>query len=153
MLKYVNYFLIFFVTFLLDRITKYFVIKEFITSQIITEYFNIFVTFNRGIAWGIGGDLHDTYTMMLYAFIGCVLLYFIYYLKEVFHNKILATACMFIVSGGISNFIDRIWYGSVIDFVQLHYNDWYFPVFNVADVSITIGAIIFLLGVFVYPEK
>jgi signal peptidase II len=91
--------------------------------------------------------------MMLYAFIGCVLLYFIYYLKEVFHNKILATACMFIVSGGISNFIDRIWYGSVIDFVQLHYNDWYFPVFNVADVSITIGAIIFLLGVFVYPEK
>jgi signal peptidase II len=153
MLKYGNYFLIFLITFLLDRITKYLVISEIIQTQMITDFFNIFVTFNRGIAWGIGSDLHDTHTFMLYTFIACVLIYFIYYLKEVLHSKVLTAACMFILSGGISNFIDRIWYGSVIDFIQLHWGDWYFPVFNVADVSITIGAAIFLLGIFVFPEK
>ena len=152
MLKYVNYFLIFVMTFLLDRISKYWVITEFIENQEVNDFFNIFVTFNRGIAWGIGGDLHDTYTKILYAFIACVLIYFIFYLKEFFHNMIFAIASVFILSGGISNFIDRIWYGSVIDFIQLHWGDWYFPVFNVADVSITIGAVIFLLAVFLYQE-
>jgi signal peptidase II len=127
--------------------------SKIIETQFVTDFFNIFVTFNRGIAWGIGSDLHDMHTLMLYTFIAGVLIYFIYYLKDVLHSKMLTTACMFILSGGISNFIDRIWYGSVIDFIQLHWNDWYFPVFNVADVSITIGAIIFLLGIFVFPEK
>lgn len=153
MLKFVSYSLIFLFTFVLDRVTKYLVISQVIQDQIVNKFFNIFVTCNRGIAWGIGSELQDVYTKLLYVFIACVLVYFVYYLKNVWDNKIIATASVFILSGGISNFIDRVWYGSVIDFIQLHWCDWYFPVFNVADVSITIGAVIFIFGIFFYPEK
>jgi len=144
MLKYVNYVLIFLGSFFLDRVTKYWILTGFIKPQVICNYCNVYVTFNRGIAWGIGSNLHDWYTTILYIFIGCLLAYFIFYLKSVLHNRILVIASMFILSGGISNFIDRIWYGAVIDFIQLHYAEWYFPVFNVADISITIGALFLL---------
>lgn len=144
MLKYVNYIIVFLASFFLDRLTKYWIITGFIKPQVVCSFFNIYVTFNRGIAWGIGSDLHDWYTKILYLFIACLLLYFIYYLKNILHNKILSIACMFILSGGISNFIDRIWYGAVIDFIQLHLHEWYFPVFNVADISISFGAALLL---------
>ena len=144
MLKYANYWLIFFVSFFLDRITKYWVTIGCIKSQTISSFFNIYVTFNRGIAWGIGSDLESRQTYLLYFAIACLLIYFIYYLKNILHNKILSIACTFILAGGISNFIDRVWYGSVIDFIQLHYKDWYFPVFNIADIAITLGALFLL---------
>ncbi len=148
MLKYVNYWLIFLTSFFLDRITKYWIITGLLKPQIVCSFLNVYITFNRGIAWGIGSNLHDWYTKILYFFIACLLVYFIYYLKNILHNKILSIACMFIVSGGISNFIDRVWYGAVIDFIQLHWHDWYFPVFNIADVSITVGAVFLLYGIF-----
>lgn len=147
MLKYVNYLIIFLTSFFLDRLTKYWIITGFIKPQAVCSYFNVHVTFNRGIAWGIGSDLHDWYTTVLYIFIACLLLYFIYYLKNILHDKVLSIACMFILSGGISNFIDRVWYGAVIDFIQLHWHDWYFPVFNVADISISIGALFLLYDI------
>jgi signal peptidase II len=49
-----------------------------------------------------------------------------------------------VLAGAIGNLIDRINLGYVIDFIALHYQNWYFPVFNVADVCITIGAIILI---------
>ena len=148
MLKFVSYGLLFFITFLLDRVTKYLVVSQIMQNQIVNNFFNIYLTFNRGIAWGIGSDMQDMYTIFLYIFIGLVLAYFIYYLTQIWDNKIIGTASILILSGGISNFIDRVWYGSVIDFIQLHWVDWYFPIFNIADVSITIGAIIFIFGIF-----
>lgn len=146
MSKYVNYLIVFFTSFFLDRLTKYLIITEFIKPQEVCSYFNIYVTFNRGIAWGIGSDMADWYTTVLYIFIAVLLLYFIYYLKNILYDQILSIACMFILSGGVSNFIDRFWYGAVIDFIQLHWNDWYFPVFNVADISISVGALFLLYG-------
>ena len=50
-----------------------------------------------------------------------------------------------IIGGALGNYLDRIMNGSVFDFIILHYNDFYFPaVFNIADASITIGAVIFI---------
>lgn len=152
MLKYVNYWLIFLISFFLDRITKYWVITGFMQPQVVYDYFNIYITFNRGIAWGIGSDLHAWYTNILYAFIGCLLIYFIYYLKNILHNTVLSIACVLILAGGLSNFIDRVWYGAVIDFIQLHWNEWYFPVFNIADVSITFGALFLLYDLYKTKE-
>lgn len=123
-----------------------------IKAQIICDYCNIYVAFNRGIAWSIGSNLHGWYSTILYLFIACLLIYFIYYLKNILHNQILSIACMFILAGGLSNFIDRIWYGAVLDFIQLHWHEWYFPVFNVADISITLGAL-FLIYDMVTSEK
>jgi signal peptidase II len=45
-----------------------------------------------------------------------------------------------ILAGAVGNLIDRIWLGQVIDFIQLYYDRWYWPVFNIADIAIPIGA-------------
>ena len=53
----------------------------------------------------------------------------------------------FVLGGGVSNFIDRLDDGSVTDFIMIHYNELYFPaIFNLADVAISLGAILILLS-------
>lgn len=54
-------------------------------------------------------------------------------------------ALSLILSGAIGNLIDRAVFGFVIDFINLHYQDFYWPVFNVADTAITLGVILLLL--------
>lgn len=54
-----------------------------------------------------------------------------------------ALAC--ILGGAVGNAIDRLLYGHVVDFLLFYWQDWYFPAFNVADIAITIGAILLLL--------
>lgn len=126
----------------LDRITKYFVMFGVWQSQTITSFFNLYLTHNPGIAWGMGSDLQRVGCFSwLNLLVVCVLVYFIWYMRGIAHDRNMLNSCMLIVSGGISNLIDRVWLGSVIDFIQLHYAGWYFPVFNVADISITLGAI------------
>lgn len=110
-------------------------------TQTINDFFNLYLTHNHGIAWGIGSQWYTDTFYLLTGLIAFVLIYFIWYMKSITHHRQMFAACLLIISGGISNFFDRLWYGSVIDFIQLHIADWYFPVFNVADISITIGAI------------
>ena len=55
-------------------------------------------------------------------------------------EKWLAAALALILAGAVGNLIDRVWLGQVIDFIQVYYDRWYFPVFNLADIAINIGA-------------
>ena len=52
----------------------------------------------------------------------------------------LAAGLCLVLGGALGNVIDRVLWGHVIDFIRVHYEQWYFPAFNVADSSITIGA-------------
>ena len=128
----------------LDRFTKYLVISNLWPSKAITAFFDICLTHNQGIAWGIGNQMETEQSSWLHLLIAGVLLYFAWYMKSMIRDHKSMAACLFIISGGISNFFDRLWYGTVIDFIQLHAFGWYFPVFNVADISITIGAILLI---------
>jgi len=62
-----------------------------------------------------------------------------------FEHKSLAIGLSLVVGGAIGNVIDRISLGYVVDFVHFHYDQWYFPAFNVADSAITVGAVILLV--------
>ena len=55
-------------------------------------------------------------------------------------QKLFCLALGLILGGAIGNLIDRVLFGYVVDFVQVHYAGWYFPAFNVADSAITVGA-------------
>ena len=63
-------------------------------------------------------------------------------------RRMLAIALAMIIGGAVGNLIDRVFHGYVIDFVHAHLHGAYFPAFNVADSSITIGAILLILGEF-----
>ena len=88
--------------------------------------------------------------------IAIVLLVFnIYYYRQ--NNEALSRvyiiAFSLILGGAIGNLIDRIVYGYVIDFIQVHYHQWFYPAFNVADSAITVGAVILVLTGFLGSER
>ena len=60
-------------------------------------------------------------------------------------QHLLAAALALVLGGALGNAIDRALWGYVVDFIRVHYEEWYFPAFNVADSAITIGAALVIL--------
>ena len=65
----------------------------------------------------------------------------------------LALALSLVLGGAIGNLVDRVFYGYVIDFIDVYYASWHWPTFNIADSSITIGAALLLLDAFTGHKK
>jgi signal peptidase II len=65
----------------------------------------------------------------------------------------LAAALALLLGGALGNVIDRIRLGSVVDFIHFHWNQAYFPAFNVADSAITVGAAFLLLDAFLDARR
>ena len=53
-----------------------------------------------------------------------------------------------VLGGGLGNLIDRLTLGYVVDFISVHYRDWYWPAFNIADSAITLGAVFLVIDSF-----
>lgn len=64
------------------------------------------------------------------------------------HEKLMAVALSLVLGGAIGNLIDRVAYGYVIDFLDVYYQDWHWPAFNIADSAICVGVAIMLLDSF-----
>ena len=74
------------------------------------------------------------------------------YLTEGYLEREIALFVIF--SGVLGNSIDRVWRGSVVDFIDFHYkNVWSYPVFNIADIAICTGVGLFILSGFIRPER
>ena len=115
----------------------------------ITSFFNITLAHNPGAAFSFLSDAGGWQHWLLGGIAGVVslvLVVWIYRLRA--GSLILATGLALILSGAIGNLIDRIHLGYVVDFIQLHYQGWYWPAFNVADSAISIGAVLLLLDSF-----
>ena len=61
------------------------------------------------------------------------------------HEKLMAAALSLVLGGAIGNLIDRVAYGYVIDFLDVYYQDWHWPAFNIADSAICVGVGLMLL--------
>jgi signal peptidase II len=68
-------------------------------------------------------------------------------------QNLLALGLSLVLGGALGNVIDRVWHGYVVDFIHVHWQDWYFPAFNVADSAITIGAGCLLLDAFLEGSR
>jgi signal peptidase II len=60
------------------------------------------------------------------------------------HETLLALALSLVLGGAVGNLIDRLAYGYVIDFLDVYYNNWHWPAFNIADSAITLGVVLML---------
>lgn len=129
----------------LDQYTKHFISTNFTLLEshpFIPKVLNITYVKNTGAAWGMLSDR----TWILISITAVVMLICItLVLKYGTKNKLMFWAMIFVLSGGIGNMIDRIFKGgSVVDF--LHFEFWRdFPVFNLADCAIVLGAALFIL--------
>lgn len=127
----------------LDQLTKYIVISNmelFETVPFIKGFMDFTYIHNTGGAWGI----LNRHTEVLIAFTAVAMAICVFVLIKYAKNKILFLALCLILSGGLGNMIDRIFRGGkVIDFLHVTFID--FPVFNIADIVVCVGAGLLLL--------
>ena len=105
----------------------------------LTEYLNLYLIWNKGIAFGLlSFDENFLYTLisLIIAIVTAIIL--IIAMKE---NGIKRYSLIVVFSGSIGNLFDRVYYKAVPDFIDLHVNNFHWFIFNVADIFITIGVI------------
>ena len=127
----------FFITLLIDQILKYIVVASNCDFTIIPKYFNLIYVQNTGGVYGIFEDSNIAFCIVS----AIVLMILFMYSKNITKdNKLKKVLWQLILAGGVSNLIDRIFRGFVVDFVQMIG----FGVFNLADAFIVISAAIII---------
>ncbi len=132
----------------LDQVTKFLAETLLIFHQPVPVLpsFNLLLTYNTGAAFSFlagAGGWQRWFFLGLGLLVSIGLIVWLRRLKPT--ETRLATALALILGGAIGNLIDRAWLGQVIDFIQLYYQRWYWPAFNLADSAITVGAALLVL--------
>lgn len=134
---------------ILDRLTKNYAINNLIENPYSGTLFNFTYLENRGAAFGILQDRRIFFIILTLAIV-CALVY--YFLKNYKTNpKVLNIALAMIISGAIGNFYDRLIQGYVVDFIEFAFVN--FPVFNIADIFVTIGSILLIIYMIFFEES
>ena len=110
---------------------------------IVRGFLDFIYTENRGIAFGQlqeGGNFGRWFFVVLA--IAAAVAVFYYFLRTPRNDDRVLGACALLLAGIAGNLTDRARLGYVIDFISLHAGSWHWPTFNVADASITIGALL-----------
>jgi lipoprotein signal peptidase len=135
------------IIFFLDKYTKLLILNNFSeNTYYLNDYINLDLIWNIGIGFGfLSTDSYLAYNLIT-LLIGLVILSLFYFLvlSEII-DKLIYSA---IIGGALGNFYDRLVYNAVPDFIDLHYKNFHWFTFNVADIFITIGILIFILRSF-----
>mgnify|MGYP006099338615 FL=1 len=130
-----------FIIFFIDRVFKFYII-ELGEQQIqldiyLNEYLNIYLIWNKGIAFGLmsfnSSVIYNLITLMIVMV--CIIILIMITRFEGLKKYLVAL----ILGGALGNLFDRIYYGAVPDFIDLHFKSFHWFVFNIADIFITIG--------------
>jgi signal peptidase II len=112
--------------------------------EIVTSFFNLALTYNRGISFGLfnGGAGINALVFSLAA--TAIIAVLVYWLRRA-TSPFLAVAIGMIIGGAVGNVIDRLRLGAVVDFLDFHFDALHWPAFNLADSAICIGVVAMLL--------
>ena len=134
------------VVILLDMVSKYIVSRLLIVNEsvmIIKNFFNITYVRNTGAAFSIFSE--NTFLVMVISFM-IIMGIILYISKNKPSNKIDKISYSLILGGAIGNFIDRVIYGYVRDFIEIDIFGWDYPIFNLADVFVVVGVILLVIA-------
>ena len=131
------------IIFFLDRYTKLFILNNFTeNTYYLNNYINLDLVWNTGIGFGLfssNSDIVYNLTSLLIIMVIVCLIYFLIHSEK--YEKIIYSI---IVGGALGNFYDRMFFKAVPDFIDLHYKNFHWFTFNLADIFITLGIIAFL---------
>ena len=141
--KFIFYFLTILIVFVLDRVSKIYVINYFEntaeTELYLSNFLNIILVWNEGIGFGLlsfqDGIIYNFITLTI-IIINLIIIYLIYKYKDI--RSFLLTL---VLGGSLGNLFDRIAFSAVPDFIDFNYNNFHWFIFNIADIFITIGVI------------
>lgn len=126
-----------------DQLSKIWVIKNFSLGESVSllPVFNFTYARNYGAAFSFLGDAGGWQRWLFTAIAVVVTAILSVWLSRLKSSQWkLSLALVLIVAGAVGNLIDRSLYGYVVDFLHVFYQDWHYPIFNIADCAITIGA-------------
>jgi signal peptidase II len=133
---------------LLDQGTKYLAENQLQLYQPVPvlSFFNFTLAYNTGAAFSFLADAGGWQRWFFLGLAVAVSIGLIFWLRRLRANALWeAFAVALILGGALGNVIDRLWHGYVIDFIDLYYQSWHWPAFNIADSAITVGAALLIL--------
>ena len=139
-------FFIFFVLVVFDLFSKKIVFDLIGLHTFIplTSFLDLTHIHNFGVSFGLFSGVISPWILII---LGLLVVTFIVYLMKSASDTLEEWSLLIIISGAISNIIDRIFNGYVIDFIYFHYKDFFWPAFNFADIYITIGIIMIVINI------
>ena len=139
-------FIIFFVLVVFDLFSKKIVFDliDLHTFIPLTSFLDLTHIHNFGVSFGLFSGVISPWILVI---LGLLVVTFIFYLMKSTSDNLEEWSLLIIISGAISNIIDRIFNGYVIDFIYFHYKDFFWPAFNFADIYITIGIIMIIINI------
>ena len=139
-------FFIFFILVVFDLLSKKIVFDSIDLHTFISLTFFLDLTHihNFGISFGLFSGLISPWLLII---LGLLVVGFIFYLMKSASDMFEEWSFLIIISGALSNIIDRIFNGYVIDFIYFHYKYFFWPAFNFADIYITIGIIMIVINI------
>jgi len=132
---------------ILDQITKAMILAAFQLGDAhrVTTFFDIVRAHNRGAAFSFLNDASGWQRWFFIVLGIAAAVFIVWLLARHGGQRLFGWALALILGGAVGNVIDRMLHGYVVDFLQVHWGDAYFPSFNVADSAITVGAVLLIL--------
>ena len=134
--------------FLLDFSSKYLLINYYdlgLKGRVyITPFLDFILVLNPGISFGILSNGDDIQRWIL-SILSILVIFYLYYWSTKSSSKLMIMSLFIMIGGAIGNVFDRLVYGKVIDFISLHVFDYYWYVFNIADIAIVLGGLMVLV--------
>jgi len=134
-------FIILTILFLIDRFSKFFILKLVEQGEkldiYITSYLNLYLIWNKGIAFGLLSFNEN----MIYNIITVLILIIIFtiLIMTIKSKGFVKYSLVIVLAGALGNVFDRIYYSAVPDFIDFHINEFHWFIFNIADIFVTIG--------------
>tara|TARA_Y100001970_G_C14049974_1_gene758416 strand:- start:109 stop:597 length:489 start_codon:yes stop_codon:yes gene_type:complete len=139
--NYLYYSIIVIFVFLLDRLSKLYVLNlaesEQVVDVYITPYLNLYLIWNTGVGFGILSSNQDFFYNSITFIIILINIFILFMLLK--YNDYRKFFLLMILGGSLGNLYDRIYYKAVPDFIDFHYESFHWFVFNVADIFISLG--------------
>jgi signal peptidase II len=147
--------LILILIFFIDRLTKIYILNlaeiENSVDIYITPYLNLYLVWNKGIAFGLFSMNESIFYNLITFIIGIIILIIFYMIFK--KNNIQRYFLLLIAGGAMGNFYDRLIYTAVPDFIDLHFYGYHWFVFNIADIFISIGVFCLILDELFFYKK
>ena len=144
-----------------DQLSKLFIIKSYnidvtnLNSQFlisINEFLNFHLIWNKGFAFGMfQNDIEFVNNIYMTIIAAIIIFIFVYALS--INKKTYYLGFGMILGGALGNLLDRFQYSAVLDFIDIHYGNYHWYVFNIADISISLGCILIIILELFFGEK
>lgn len=136
-----------FIVIFIDQLSKWWILVKVMNPPKIiqiTNYFNLVLTWNRGVSFGLFND-EGNWGAWIFSILALIIVTILFFWLRKAETKLISIALGFIIGGALGNVIDRINHTAVLDFLDFYIGRIHWPAFNAADSFITLGAVILIV--------